>query len=140
MKKFSPAFAPAILMTLLAACSVSLASCKKKEAAQDASVEASQSEEPAAPAAGEGTSAAVQAAASGIAFDFMPLSGDYHTDAHAAYLKDPFAFARFEDAGVPEGGKAYLLVASNEARLYGPEAFNFDSSKAEIILIRSWED
>ncbi len=125
MKKFCPAFVPATLLALLAVCSVSIVSCKKKEAAQDTPVETSQSEEAAAPDVGEGEPSVMESAGSGVKFDFVPLSGDYHTDAHAAYLKDTFAFASLDQDAKPEGGKTYLLVASNEAQLYSPDAFSF---------------
>ena len=125
MKKSCPAFVPSIMMTLLAVCAAGLVSCKKKEAAaEEPVVESSAAEE--APALLEEAAPAVpQAGSSGVKFDFVPLSGDYHTDAHAAYLKDRFEFASLDQDGKIEGGKTYLLVASNEAQLYGADAFNF---------------
>lgn len=130
MKKSVRAFVPAILMTLLAACAVSLTSCKKKEAAaEEAPVETPQAAEAPAPQAEESAPAVTETASSGIQFDFKPLSGDYHTDAHAAYLKDPFAFKAFEKNDSP--AKSYKLVASNEAQLYGADAFSFEKKNAE---------
>ena len=129
MKKSRPALVLAIMMTLLAFCAAGLVSCKKKEAAaEEPVVETPQLEEAPAPQAEE-AAPAVQTGASGIQFDFKPLSGDYHTDAHAAYLKDPFAFKAFEKNDSP--AKSYKLVASNEAQLYSADAFSFEKKNAE---------
>ena len=125
MKKSRPALVPAIMMTLLAVCAAGLVSCKKKEAAAEEPVVESTAAEEAPVQLEEAAPAVPQAGSSGIKFDFKPLSGDYHTDAHAAYLKDRFEFASLEQDGKIEGGKTYLLVASNEAQLYGADAFSF---------------
>ncbi|MBQ3800406.1 MAG: DUF3160 domain-containing protein, partial [Treponema sp.] len=72
---------------------------------------------------------AVQTEASAVSFDYAPLSGDYHTDAHAAYLKDQLVFRQFDkNADAPDAGggsRTYKLVASKKAQLYSEDAFNF---------------